>query len=251
MANKTMIVTIGTSLYHSASWRDNDTPLAGIKGYSRWVEDYLNQPGKRPTMVAGDCGSETGDSIMASIENELKRDNAKEWSNYFAVDDKNPLRYSAEITTIIKLYEIERGSASDLSSFLGNKYKRVILLTDENESDKGHIAAYHIKEYLMRLAPSLQSLFVIDPRISGSNLSEKVASLRTYLEQFDKKKDVDLVLSGGFKIYAMMSALLIQGSEWRIVYIHESGNNLVTLDDCDVETDGEGKVTHVKPGGTV
>jgi len=230
MAKRIMVITVGTSLYQSASWQTQSVPLAKNLGYSRWVHDYLDNPRRRASMVEGDCGSETGIRIELELQALLKVENATEWARYVERDMRHPLRYSAELATMIKLYDLEGQHYRDLSGFLSEIYSVIHLVTDEDTMDHGHIAAHHLLEQIKIFVPEVSDLPKIEPKIAGQHLDNKMVSLSSVLALLPVDSEVDLLLSGAYKIYSMVASMwLTQREKWRAIYLHQERDHLVRL----------------------
>ncbi|MEW6364131.1 MAG: hypothetical protein AB1714_05785 [Acidobacteriota bacterium] len=226
---KRMIVSVGTSFFHSASW-ENAGPLADILGYSEWLNDYyLDRPLRRLSMVTGDRGEFTGASISDELRKRLSIENASEYTQYIAQDDAHPMRYSAELSTILRLYDQRRqmDPRLELGSYLANEYDSIVFLCGCSEKDPSNIAAHHVCAQLRKFAESVSDRVRVSAEIEGETLKEKARSFDDRLETLTKQRpNCDLILSGGYKIYSIQATLFLhEHPECRIIYLHEEDDD--------------------------
>src|SRR5258708_2708508 len=103
---RAMLVTVGTSLLHSASWEPDPALLIEIPPYAGWMaREFLVSPDLRRSDVRSAF-------IRAKLEKRLTAGNTWTWTERLPRDlrDGAPapgtlMRYSAELSTILKLAE--------------------------------------------------------------------------------------------------------------------------------------------------
>ncbi len=240
--SKVMFVTVGTSLFHSASWEPDKAVLLGVQGYYQWTADVaiLKEPEARKRTSAAR-------RIQADLEEGLRHDNAPVWAERLAHDltSGNPdpntvMRYSAELATILKLFVAEGGTDS-LKDFL-RSYDRICLPCDS--SDQGtaklpRVAAHHLAAYLNLLAGS-EGLLAQPLPVAGlsSTDPETLLGETTGIKELGKKllkeeaEQLDLIASGGYKLYGIYLYQLLVSKRLpvRLFYIHEDAGRLVKME---------------------
>lgn len=230
---KQMIVTVGTSLFRSASW-ENSGCLLDIVGYDAWLSNScLANPELRAAYLPADAiTGRTGESIISQLQASISAPNAAKWTQQVAIDFAHPLRYSAEVATILRLAEAEGLASLDqalLSRFL-RRYEHLAFLTAGDRTDLGHRAAHHLAEQVAALAGTgtvLPGLIRVETALRGSNLTERVRSLVTHLDGLGGT-EYDLVISGGYKVFAAICGQWLVGRpRCRLVYLHEAEGTLI------------------------
>lgn len=252
-----MFITVGTSLFQSASWEEAAVPASEVPYYAEWLEPgEPGRPGPRESPEAR-LDSPHAARIRAALREGLTARNAGEWASRLppglaAADPAEPMRYSAELATLLHLCEAEGLSLSDLLA----TYGRIHVVFDGDPADLSAAAGAHLVAYLNRVAGAelAQSLPVSglsspDPqRLLGS--AHEKGALKRLVEQLmgevreagGELERVDLVVSGGYKIYGVVLARLADLGEgqrrrlglhaqrpaFRLAYIHEKGSGLVT-----------------------
>lgn len=244
-----MLVTMGTSLFYSASWNFNmdffDNKIY-YKEYQKWLkeDDKENGPGplispeKRLLTTSKSFKKFFEAKIVSSISNEIE---FKKWLDSF-VDDIQPsqiLRYSAELSTI---FELGLTSNSKLSEYL-EKFE-ICLITDTignpHQPNKQYVAAFHIKNYLNKIVGrDTVELFDI-PKISSPKPDEmigknKISGLYLLSQKIhniiQNNKTIYIIASGGYKGYGILfGPLIVYYSNVKIIYRHEEGQNLIIVD---------------------
>ncbi|MBI2841709.1 MAG: hypothetical protein HYX75_25625 [Acidobacteria bacterium] len=220
-----MIVTVGASLFHSASWK-NEGPFQDIQGYGKWFDgDRLDHPSKRLSIVDGDRGELTGAFVREQLRRLLSASSASQLSQFVAQDLDRPLRYSAEISTILKLHAHHRNSHNEagFGSFLHSAYERVIFVCAAAATDDSYIAAQHLSAQLAQVASLGAGLVRVSSEIEGETLEQRTECFGNYLGTLARTNGAcDLVVSGGYKIYGIQAALILpQQNDWRLIYLHE------------------------------
>jgi hypothetical protein len=238
--SKVMYVTVGTSLFHSASW-EAEAIRHDVGYYHEWTdEETLKSPEDRKRAIHGR-------KIQESLESALTATNAGQWADRLASDllsgkpdTTTVMRYSAELATILKLFEDKGGATATLGDFL-RSYDHIYLPCDS--SGKGtaslpYAAAHHLAAYLNRLAgndgllaqplpvPGLSS----DRRDVLLGETTGLGQLSKLIEN-EKATQQDFVISGGYKLYGVYLYPLLEAEDRsvRLLYIHEDGNQLLVI----------------------
>ena len=242
--SRAMFVTVGTSLFHSASWEPAEDLKIAIPEYAAWTRpEMLASPERRKS-------AQHADRVLAELKTRLLEQNASSWAARLPADLRSGrpdrgtmMRYSAELTTILKLAEHEPQGDGTLGEFLGS-YAAVHLASDPSfHSGRGklsNVAAHHLTAYLEALAPaewrgarredvpglsSAKPDEILAPD-EGSGLPLLAKRLRSAAE---RHATIDLVISGGYKIYGIFLAPLLASAKFRLVYLHEEGERLLIL----------------------
>ncbi len=264
--SRLMFVTMGTSLFHSASWDPRDGKLpCEIPFYEEWLK-------RRPPGSAAAAPIESpearlsilhGGSIRNALLAALHCGNGKNWADFLPREPEGagsavlgpPMRFSAELATILKMHASEDGATPrSLAAFLAS-YLRIHVISDSDVSDLSMTAGAHLVAYLNRLAGRECSEALT---IAGLSSTDPARLLTTEYEQGALKKlaeaigvairsrrdhpeAVDLVISGGYKLYGVALAHLAELNKdqllelnlppHRLLYIHERGNDLMAYEE--------------------
>lgn len=238
---RAMVLTVGTSLYHSATW-NHAGPLEKIEGYGSWLGDrYLGDPNARHQ--DGIVGGRLGEGLDAT----RSTTEISAWADVLPeelVEEgsiEEPMRYSAELATLIKL-EPETSLRQLLRSF-----EAIYLPCDPvttavvPEARRSYVAARHLKAYLDRIAGDgsrrvhlweIAHLAETKPL----KLLPALKDLRRWTKDLRDGCDrLDLVVTGGYKVYGYVLTALVTEDEGpehgaRLRYLYEGSNELVTLD---------------------
>jgi hypothetical protein len=148
------------------------------------------------------------------------------------------MRYSAELATILKLSEQEKEGDGSLGAFL-RSYESIELACDPSRyagRSLSFVAASHLREYLNLVAaeprarlcnisgmssPRIEDLWADDGGLA--KLGEKVGNI------LDRASFLDVIISGGFKLYGLYLAPLVTHKWARLAYLHEEGADLITI----------------------
>lgn len=237
---KVMFVTVGTSLFHSASWEASTEVLRDVAGYDQWTsEQLLREPEARKKSPAGA-------RIQDRLEFVLNVDNAAAWAERLAgdllsgeTDFTTVMRYSAELATILKLYQ-EEARSETLPEFL-RSYTHIYLPCDtsaQGAAPLAYVAANHLAAYLNRLAeangmlakimpiPGLSS--IVQDELLGTNTGLGLLADRLVGET-EAADQVDFVISGGYKLYGVFLYPLLETKKARLLYIYEGGGWLLKV----------------------
>jgi hypothetical protein len=246
--SKLMFVTVGTSLFHSATWEATPEVLSCAPGYGDWLtKDAVGSPEARQR---GERAART----RAGLMEHLAVENVSEWAERLALDlladpPRGPaMRYSAELATLLKMHE-EGEESPSFRDFLRG-YERINLVFERDHDAGGQpnasrVAGEHLVGYLNRLAGfevavglPIRGLSSTDPaRLIGGGGGFGDGALQRLAEELEKVRRpgvalVDLVISGGYKLYGVALARLAEESKrepiFRLVYVHEMGDRLMT-----------------------
>ena len=235
-----VVITVGTSLFHSATWRCEGS-LAGISGYKRWTEEkaFIESPRLRdrdPALVS----SRLGDLLTEDNSEEL----AAFLPDELAMGDflpKETMRFSAEIASLVKLAAVERCTPAELLKKLDGCYLPADPLRRpvDQKRNPSYVAAVHLKEYFDHIAGAevaslwgVTGLASLRPKELVLGLEDLLERLRS-LEPKGQPFRLDLLIAGGFKVYGTVLAPLALGpfpGDVRVHYIHEAGRYLVSLE---------------------
>jgi hypothetical protein len=242
--SKVMFVTVGTSLFHSATWEWSESMRQDVHLYEKWTEDH----GEATDLLRSPEGrkaSKNADRIIADLKFRLTEDNAASWAHRLPADLRNGnpdrgtvMRYSAELATILKLSEQDEEGDGSLGAFL-RSYQTIELACDPSRyagRSLSFVAASHLREYLNLVAgeprarvckisglssPHIEDLWADDGGLA--KLGEKVGDI------LDRASFLDVIVSGGFRIYGLYLAPLMTQKWARLAYIHEEGADLITI----------------------
>ncbi len=216
---KRLLITVGSSLFHSATWRP-DGPFAKISGYRRWTEEpFLCSPRLRSQMCEGKA---SGRSVEDAVENLLFdtcREPAK-LDDLVALDGPScPSRYCAEISTLFGMQKTPLGQ-TDLAQLL-EAYDHVELIAAKSPKDESHAVARHLRKTLSKLTGYDR---IILCELDGTALRDRMEQFEITLRRLGEEAqgEVHIVVSGGYKAYATVAARhLASHRSWRTIYLHE------------------------------
>lgn len=235
---KEMFITVGTSLYFSATW-ENLPPASDVPGYEQWLQ------APRRTKPKERKGSHQGKKVEGKIISQLAADpqNVATWSVILPQelkdgkhDPKENLRFSAELSSLLMLADHEKISARDLLS----RYEAIHVVVDPNETTSGssYVAGVHLLSYLQTIAgPGVASrinLFKI-PDLASVDEALLVPALQALVHGVlrrsrEQQAQVDLLASGGYKIYVgFLSHLVAVDNHLQLLYLHEEASKLVRV----------------------
>ncbi len=250
--SKVMFVTVGTSLFHSATWEWVEGMRVEVAPYEGWTKDdeLLQNPERRKSTRDAAC-------IMDGLKNRLDLENARTWASRLPkrllAGEPEPhtfVRYSAELATILKLADRENGGNERLGDFLCS-YEAIHFVCDPKRYDEKRsltqVAAVHLARYVNEIAKEEKAEECLIPGLSSHRKDDLLADsntsgLRLLAETLRQAsaahQQVDILLSGGYKIYGIFLAPLLQDSRFRMAYIHEEGELLLTLQGAGEEDEG-------------
>lgn len=255
-----LVISVGTSLFHSASWDPDRVPADEVPGYPALARE--TSPEERQTRR----------DVTTRIETALRPDNATVWSQRLRAELLRGERvpggrstlYSAELTTLLRLAAAEGTTPRDL--LRGAAGVHVVADDQPNRGERGRswTAAVHLVEVLDDDAgrPGTAQLLRIpglasrEPRLLLGTGSEPTG-LRLLVAEIEelaaghRGATLDLVVTGGFKLYGYaLAALAVQRTDFesRLLYGHESAE-LVVMDRRRISLDGVGIAWPATPPG--
>lgn len=224
---KMMIVTVGTSLFHSASWEaDKIKEDLGLY-WSTYNENWVTGEGlKNPELRKKNDGG-----VSDILIQKLTVDNATEWADRLALYQRRRtpiMRYSAEIATILQY--ADQKASNNWKNFL-DEYQ-FIFVHDDNPRSSSYVIAHHLKEQLLKLTEEK-----LEIKLEGITdfSADSVEALEPGLKKFsyflvEKIKEnhdrIDVIASGGFKIYGYI-ALQYISPKFHVIYMHEELDRVV------------------------
>lgn len=233
--SRRMVVTVGTSLFTSASWR-SEGPFALIPGYPDWSVEHYESPRARR-----EAGGDTAHDLQEQLGHGWPGD-----IDYFVWPPDTALRYSAEVATLLRWQQHE--NETDLARFLADEYERIELVCSSDQSDPSRIAAGHLDAVMTQRwglgCVELQEV------LTSESIRDKARHFGNYLRRLGTdRQPTDLVVSGGYKLFAMYASLFAaatpwQRENWRVIYLHEESHTELIVQKGNeegfvVEVDGE------------
>lgn len=225
-----LAVTMGSSLFHSATWRP-EGPFAEIPGYRVWTEEPLvRSPRKRSQMcrpLRRGQPLQSGQEVERRVEELLRGEAPDALADLVAADGVTcPGRYCAELATLLGLISRDDPGLS-LGDFL-RRYDHVEILAAEHSEDPSHHAGRHFQAALEALIGKRCSTV---KALRGETLPERLKAFQAYLRAMPGTDAVDLLVSGGFKAFATVAGRHLPGHpSWRTVYQHEDSTDVVIED---------------------
>lgn len=257
-----LLVTVGTSLFTSASWAPERLSGFGLQRYEEWTKGEKlidpkardRDPRVRPLMERAvlesvQPGTDELDPVWVdALPDELQRGEPNK---------TDAMRYSAELATLIHLAERRKETLRELLA----GYDRIALpiegirATGDQERDKSAIAGIHLKHYLERIlgggegdAGERIELWRIE-ELTSTEPADLTAALERLaertVEQCRSVDAFDLVVTGGYKIYGFYLAPLVLTAgggprpvDGALHYVHERGAALVSLEGETIRVDG-------------
>jgi hypothetical protein len=226
-----LVVTVGTSLFASASWKC-EGKLKTIRGYSDWIRDFLEDPTERRNM--------TGTS--KALEKLLVDAGAEITSKYFDVDFDRPKRYSGELTTLLRCSQNFRRPEESFAEFLHRSYREIQLLGSTNHNNPSYVAASHLQIILQEKVGHPH--VTMPGSLRSPYLHELIGFFHTHLNDLAASGiEVDLLVTGGYKAFSLLAGKFVarqpQERRWRALYIHEEAVDHLIVETKDAaEIDG-------------
>lgn len=210
---RTLVVTVGTSLFSSASW-NCEGKLASAKGYCGWIEDHLDNPDKRRRE-----GFRTAEAIE-----ELLREGTEVTVKHFATDFDRPLRYAGEITTLLRYSQSEGEGSEGFAEFLRRRYEEIHLLAASDVTNDSNVAARHLQ---VILRDKLGHPKVTMPGLRSPYLREMLPQFQRHLANLaNRGVEADLLITGGYKAFSLLAGKFVatqpSDRQWRALYIYEA-----------------------------
>lgn len=217
MIPRRLVITVGISLFHSASWK-NEEPFANIQDYDRWLDhERLIDPRKRRAWagrVATGAVIEERIRKLLSANPELPAA-VQAFEGAFAGTEK---RYSAELSTLMAM-RLKLDPRRSFSAFV-QAYTSIVFLHGEEKADESNVAARHLATVLKTYAG-----VDVQQRGIGGSIGEQLKQLIEFLAKDTNAPPTDLVATGGYKAFAIImghSYFQHASQGWRLFYLHES-----------------------------
>lgn len=242
MSERRLVITVGTSLFSSATWDPAADPVREIAGYIEWCEpgsEFLDHPRARAEEATPEGISPR--LIREGVENALRADVNGSLALHVVRPDKGPPgRYSAEVTTLLEwcAWVTQGKSLKSLGDFLLAEYSGCDLLCGADPKDESAVAADHLASLLQVLGyPSSE----VQRVLGGGSVADQLAGLASYLSAVPIGQDLDFIISGGYKVYGTVIGLALnKRPRWRVLYLHESSAGIVQFKADDIHLLGSG-----------
>ncbi len=220
---RTLVVTVGKSLFSSASWR-REKPF-DFRDYGKWFDEvddkdksFLSSPERRAK----------DDETCRKIHKILTSHDPTELSRLVAIgSSEDARRYCAELTTLLVMYRAPGHFAESFREFL-NRYEAVALVCPADEEDQAHLAARHLEQILLAHGASNPSGSLLKAVLRAKTSRHRVQQWGEYLDTLAERNNIDLVVTGGYKGFALLAGDIWAraGSErgWRVIYLHQDNN---------------------------
>jgi len=237
---KLMIVTVGTSLFTSASWDAGNAGFVEKLGESR-AREYKNKwanPGDSRSaggLYSPEQRKREGKTLEPFFAERLTAANAAEWAALAAphnpTQNRYNMRYSAELATILGYAKNDAGQ--DWKSFL-DEYA-IYFIHDNNETQPAYIAAKHNCAYLQTMVKARVEALEIS-HLSSSVPHQLIEGLKKFQQLLTEAAGakagysaIDIVISGGYKIYGLIAFGFLTSPQYRIIYQHEDSEQVLIL----------------------
>lgn len=233
-----LVVTVGTSLFSSASW-SCEGELKSIRGYRDWIEEHLEDPAGRRS-----SGARTAEALEKLLGEQGPQITAK----HFAPDFGRPLRYSGEMATLLRWSQRFGRGEESTAGFLERSYREIQLLAPTDDNNPSRVAASHLQVILRDRVghPNV----TLPGSLRSSHLHELLDHLRNHLATLaGTETEADLLVTGGYKAYSLLAGKFVatqpRDHHWRALYLHEDD-----IGQLIVEGRAETSIGQEKVGGT-
>jgi len=233
---KLMIVTVGTSLFQSASWDKEHDDFKDILRRDRnntynlhWS---LNE--EKKGLRSPEYRKRNDGGLEELFRNEITYDNAARWAEWVAPYDASQkilkMRYSSELATILSFAESAKTGAQSWPDFL--RGYEIYFVHDDDDNAPTKRAAQHNCVYLRKCLGDSETTSRIQcwgiADFSGDMPQKLIDGLQRYQKflqdaRFDARKyeTIDVVISGGYKVYGLAGYGFLLDERFRVVYLHE------------------------------
>ncbi|RMG38228.1 MAG: hypothetical protein D6732_05470 [Methanobacteriota archaeon] len=248
--SKVIIVTVGTSIYHSATWDENNENFRraiGARNAKKYQERWCNPQSAgriRAGLLSPSNRLRNAPELEENFHKWLKEGNPTVWGKWAAAyTPGEELRYSAELATLLKLAYSERlRNDNNWMNYFNDS--KIWWICDKNTTSDSAIAAQHNAACLQYIA-SLESNkidFKKIPHYSTTEPQNLPIALRVYKEFIDSflnnDNHVEAVITGGYKIHTVIAKHFVGCQGFRMIFLHETfsglfidDGNLVYYDD--------------------
>lgn len=244
-----LVVTVGTSLFSSASWRAEG--IFDFPAYRRWLEE-LDADGK-PLWLRSPERRVRDEATCRKIRSVLTEQAPADLSSLVTIDDSDdPRRYCAELTTLLVTFRETSHGAESFREFL-SRYESVALVCPSNRDDEANVAARHLESILLSHGVRNDSGTLLKQILRSGSSRGRIQQWGEFLGKLDDD-NVDLVVTGGYKGFALLAgdAWARTGSKrgWRVIYLHQDNETdlFVHVDDR-ILVRSAGEEQDVRPAG--
>lgn len=245
-----LLLTVGTSLFHSASWSRSTVPDNEVPGYPV----IADEPDPEVRKASRD--------VVAQLGGALLPDNAPTWAQRLRpellrgerVRRREASFYSAELTTLLRMASAEGAPLRELLGRYAGRYVLGDPLPGDEEARSSWTAAVHLMAYLDAAAGGAGSTRLVqvpglastDPEVvigaggEPTGLALLVKRLEALADEHPGAR-FDLVVTGGYKIYGYgLAALVVQRTDLaaRLLYTYDRADALIAIDRGSVSIDG-------------
>jgi hypothetical protein len=246
-----LVVTVGTSLFSSASWRGEG--FFNFPRYRRWLEE-LDADG-RPFWLRSPERRARDEKTCERVGALLTVKAPAELSPLVTIDgSEDPRRYCAELTTLLVTYRETSHGAASFREFL-SRYESVALVCPSNRDDEASLAARHLESILLFQGARNGSGTLLKQTLRSGSSRGRIQQWGEFLGTLDAD-DVDLVVTGGYKGFALLAgdAWARTGSKrgWRVIYLHQDNETDLFVHEGDrivARSPGQNPETVYRPAG--
>lgn len=241
---KLMIITVGTSIFHSACWDKNHQDFKKELGdvWQEYCDNFANPgvsgyPGGLRDPEKRRREGKVLENFFKEHLNGITADSWPEWVAPFEPPASPALRYSAEIATILRFAENEAERCGTTWQAILEPYD-FYFVHDSDTSSLSGIAGLHNRTYLERLLNTEPGrIKFVD--ISGFSEHKKPQQLikalqeyRSFLKQAKNSVEpyydtIDMVITGGFKVYGVVGYGFLSNDKFRTLYMHDESSRVI------------------------
>ena len=240
-----IIVTVGTSIYHSATWdenNDNFRQAIGARSARKYQERWCNRQSAgniRGGLLSPSNRLRNAPDLEENFHIWLKDAKPAVWGDWVAkYIPGEELRYSAELATLLKLayWETSNGQTNGENEDDWKGYFEDTMIwwvCDSNQTTEGAIAARHNAACLQHLAGLQNSKIDYKeiPNFAATDPEKLHAALIAYSELINQTlkgnfSHVDAVVTGGYKIHNLITNDFVGREGFQLVFLHETFSGL-------------------------
>jgi len=237
MNKNAIIITVGTSLFHSATWQWQDKPkFMDNAEWASYQNDFLSSGGTGGLWFP-EKRKMRGELVDLCLRANLKAKDAAAWepavADYLGGDPtKSRRRYSAEITSLLAFAE-KFNEGVGWQNFL--KGADIFFACDETSPTTD--CAEHLR-YISRKLSGGDLHKIHHKPLPGFSAQEPDELLRG-LDKFDelvwqlidsskKYDEIQIIVSGGYKVYAIQALNHLPTGRLKVHYMHEEADVIFT-----------------------
>ncbi|MBW1698629.1 MAG: hypothetical protein JRH18_11575 [Deltaproteobacteria bacterium] len=230
-----IIVTVGTSLFHSATWEWKGKPE--FMDEAEWKNyQYFLTPGEGGGLNFPKNRQMRAECVEKCFRNNLRTDNAEAWSSaafdYSGGDPKYRRRFSAEITSLLAFAEKFQEGAG-WKAFL----RAADIFFACNESGDTYECAEHLRYIYRKLIDGdlgkihrkpLVGFSSTEPEEILNGLNEFDKLVWELIDSDEKYAWIHIIVSGGYKVYAIKALNHLPSRRLKVHYMHEDADIIFT-----------------------